>query len=126
MSTNFNWKTILELSFNSSYWDTSSTPSLLWNWDIIEDLAWKKLASWSKLWIDNAWPRIINSQIFDVNNNAKFDKIEIIFSENLSSTTNNAFEINNILTWMNISWITTSWNKAIINLVESQNFDTNI
>lgn len=122
---NIDWKTILELSFNSVVAWTSATPTISYNSWIIHDLAWRSLKSSSKLSLDFAEPRIISWSIFDENLNWKFDKIEVEFSENISQTTDfSTFVINNKFAWMDISWVSISWNKAILSLTESDSFNT--
>lgn len=125
LNTIVNNKTIIELQFTSSIDWTSFTPTLNYNWNIISDLAWRKLASGSIISIDKAEPRIINSEIFDTNWNGKFDKIEVTFSENLSLTNDDSvFSLNNTLVWMNISSVSIVDNKANIIISESIDYNT--
>lgn len=114
------WKTVLELNFNTNITGTNATPTIQFNWWILKDLAWNNLESWNIISIDKAEPRVVSSEIFDENWNWKFDKIEAKFSENINSTTDfSAFVINNPLNWMSILSIVISWNKATLNLNES-------
>lgn len=126
LNTETNWKTILELNFDSAHWDTSSTPTLSWNGDVIEDLSGKKLSSWSIISTDNSQPRIINSNIYDEDNNWKFDKIILNFSENILWLNMSDFSLNNALSGMSISSASIDDNNLTINLVEWDNYITEV
>lgn len=119
-------KSVLELNFITSLNWTNKTPTITFAWDIIWDFAWNKLASWNLISIDKAEPRILKAEIFDQNLNWKFDKIEVSFSENINSTSfYSNFDLNNSFDWMQISWVTISWNIATLSLQESILENTN-
>ncbi len=118
-------KTVLELKFSTPISGTHLTPTISWNGNIIEDLAGKKLASWNMLSIDKAQPVVLSAEIFDINNNGKLDKIEVVFSENLSSTTDAlAWNLNNAFEGLSINSVSVSNNKVNIILNEWTQFKT--
>ncbi len=126
LHSNIWWKTILELSFNQVFTWTSITPNIVYNSWIISDQAWRKMSSWNMNSIDKAEPRIKEVNIYDENTNWKFDKLEVVFSENMSSTTDiSSFSINNSIIWLWISSLSVSWKNVNISLSESIDFDTN-
>ncbi len=95
-------------------WDTWTAPTLSYTSWSLTDLAWKFLVSVSNVVsIDKASPRILTTEIF-ANTSWIFNKIEVNFSENISSTTDlTAFTLNNGLS---ISSVSVSGNKATLNL----------
>lgn len=73
----------------SNTWTTSTTPTLSYTKWSLTDIAWKSLESVTNFSsIDKAVPRITKAEFFDINSNWKLDKVEVTFSENISSTTN--------------------------------------
>ncbi|EKD65782.1 MAG: BNR repeat-containing glycosyl hydrolase [uncultured bacterium (gcode 4)] len=118
--------TKLELYFNAQYWDTSSIPTLSYNWVAIEDIASNKLANFTnKASVDKASPRITNAEIYDTNSNGKVDQIKVYFTENITSTTDIwSFTLNNVLPGASISGASVSGNVWTLSLVESSNYNT--
>ena len=107
-------------------WDTSTSPTLTYTSWTLTDLASKLLVTTNNFnSTDKAVPRLLSSAIYDDNWNWKFDKIIATFSEILNSSTDSSvWTINNALSWMSISSVSTSWNTAIINLNETTSFET--
>ncbi len=113
------------LLFNET-WNTGDTPTLQYNGTSVSDLSWRKLQNTNTLSsIDEATPRVINVEIFDNNLNGKLDKIEVTFSESLNNTTTiSGWNIDNILTGMNINSLSINSDTINLFLSESDNFDT--
>lgn len=106
----------------SNTWTTATTPTLSYVKWTLTDLAWKKLETVSNISsTDKAVPRILKAEAFDTNANWKLDKVEVTFSENMSSTTTNSFNINNDIV---ISSVSVSSNVASLILEEGSNYDT--
>lgn len=101
------------LKFND-FGDTSTTPQLSYIEWSLQDLAGKKMSSISNIVsVDTASPRILQAEIF-ANNSWIFNSIEVLFSENISSTTDtSAFSLNNGLV---VTSTSVSWNKALLQL----------
>lgn len=115
------------LHFNN-IWNTWTKPNLSYsNWTL-RDLAWKFLENVVNYpSIDKSVPRVIKSEMYDINENWKIDKIIAIFSEDISNSTDKSvWSINNIKDWMSISSVSTTWNTAIIILNEWTDIDTSV
>lgn len=112
----------------SNFWDTSTTPSLSYTKWTLVDIAWKFLETDTyTLSIDKASPRLLKSEIFDEDENAKFDKIVATFSEDLSWLTDtSAWSFDNALNWLSVSSVSISWNELTINLNEWTDFITSV
>lgn len=110
-STNDN---VFLLKFDD-YGNTSSTPQLSYTAWSLKDLAGKKMTNISNIVSeDKAIPRVLQAEIF-ANNAWIFNTIEVLFSENISSTNDvSAFSINN---WVSVQSVSVSWNKAILQLL---------
>jgi len=107
-------------------WDTSLTPTITYTKWSLTDIAWKFLATTSNFASsDTASPRLLTSEMFDLDENWKFDKIISTFSENLTATSNTwAFTINNVLNWITISSVSIIWDEAHVLLSEWVDYDT--
>lgn len=118
--------TKLELYFTANYGDTSSLPTLSFNWVAIEDIASNKLANFTnRASTDKASPRITSAEVYDTNTNWKVDQIKVYFSENMTATTDIwSFTLNNPLPWASISSASVSGNIWTLTLVESSNYNT--
>lgn len=119
-------ETTIQLKFNSNYWDTSSTPTISYNWTSIEDITTNKLAIFSnKISIDKAIPRILKTEILDSNSNGKLDLLKVYFSENIAATSDIAsYTLNNILPWISIASASVTWSISSIVLNEWTNYNT--
>lgn len=125
------WDAVDDESFILKFdniWDTALTPSISYvKWNLI-DMAWKFAENHTDiLSIDKAAPRLLSSEIYDVNLNWKFDKIVSYFSENLSTSTDiSAWSVVNSLNWMSINSVSMSWSQVDTFLNEWTDFATDV
>ena len=119
-------ETILELYFSSPYWDTSSTPSISYVWTWVKDLAWNDLAAFTnKASLDSAAPRLKSADIFDTDSDWRFDKLIMLFSENLSASNDiTSIDIQNWPTWLTKTNAIVSTNSISVNLTWSVSYET--
>lgn len=106
----------------SNTWTTSTTPTLSYTKWSLTDIAWKSLENVTNFSsIDKAVPRITKAEFFDINSNWKLDKVEVTFSENISSTTNTwAFSV----LWETILSSSVSNSVASLVIQEGSDFNT--
>lgn len=107
------------IEFSELSW-TWQTPTLSYSWNSIEDLAWRKLWNFSNISsVDKVTPRLLSLKAFDDNENWKTDKIELTFSETLSSLSSLQWiYISGLLSWYDDTWAYSSEDKIIINISE--------
>lgn len=113
------------IEFSEVSW-TGATPTLSYSWTSVEDLAWRKLWSFSNIdSIDKATPRVLSREAFDSDENWKIDKIEITFSENLNSiTSTNWLTLSGLSSWYSLNSASSNLNKITLSINEWSSFLT--
>lgn len=114
------------IEFDEVVW-TGHSPSVEYTGSTLADNAGRTLTPNTFASTDKATPRMLKAEAFDNNSNGKLDRIEVTFSENLTSTTNfTGLSLDNAYAGMSIASSLSTNEVVALTLNESSNFNTAI
>ncbi len=120
-----NEETRFVLRFDVATGTTATRPTLSWPANEFEDLAWNTVEWWEMQAENKANPVIMNAEIFDNVWDARFDQIQVEFSEDMKDTglDPSVFSLSNRLSWLEIESVDlNSEDSSIIDIsLEGQN-----